>query len=247
VGDHAVTLLRDATVRDALIREADTSITSEIAEASGLPAASLRPLVGPVVPQVVDDPAFVPAWRAAAERMTRQITATRRRTVALSVRDLDAVTRAAVGTLPPELDAGLRAADDVDVVSFRRSPATIDRTEQLEHGFDLGRPLLVAAGVLALLALLVSPGRRGTLIAIGVGCVVAGLGVVAIELAGRALVLGGVANAGDRDVTAAVWDELLGGLRTQAVVVGAAGIAVAGIAAALRPQRPAGPPHRTPR
>jgi hypothetical protein len=241
VGDHAVALLHDATVRDALVREAVSSITSEVSEASGVPAAAIRPEVEPIVPRVVDDAAFVPAWRAAAERTTRQITGTRHRRVALSVRDLDAVVTDAVGPLPAVLAAGLRAAGDVDVVSFRRGATTIDRTRQLERAFDLGRPCLVAAAVLALLALLVSPRRRSTLLLVGVGCVVAGLGVVAVELAGRALVLGGVEDRADRDVTAAVWDELLGGLRTQAVVVGAVGIALAGIAAAVRPQRPAGP------
>jgi hypothetical protein len=244
VGAHAEALLRRPVVRDALVSDATDGVTYAVADASGAPASAVRPLVAPLVPRVVDSPAFRPAWRAAARRAFRDLRDGDRRRIAFRITDLAAVTTAATGPLPAQIAAGLQAAGDVDLASFRRSATDARRTERADELTALGRPALAAAIVLVLLALVVSSRRRSTLVAVGIGAVLAGVAVVLVELVGRSALLSGVADASDRRVTAAVWDELLGGLRTEAVVLAAVGVAVAGIAAALRPQAP---PVRGPR
>lgn len=244
VGAHAEALLEEPVVRDVLIADATDSITDAIADASGAPDAAVRPRVSPLVPRVVDAPAFRPAWRAAARRALRDLRDADRRRIAFRITDLAAVTTAATGPLPPEIGAGLQAAGDVDLASFRRSKADAERTARADELSALGRPALGAAALLVVLALLLSSRRRSTLVGVGVGAVVAGVAVVIVELVARSALLSGVSATSDRRVTAAVWDELLGGLRTEAVVLAAVGVAVAGIAAALRPQAP---PVRGPR
>lgn len=238
VGAHAEALLREPVVRNALVADATDAVVDAVADGSGAPDAAVRPLVSPLVPRVVDSSAFRPAWRAAARRAMRDLLDARRRRIALRVTDLAAVTTAATGPLPAEIAAGLQAAGDVDVASFRRSRSDAQRTERADEFSALGRPALLLAAVLVLVALLLSSRRRSTLVAVGIGAVVAGIGVIVVELAGRSLLLSGVVDGSDRRVTAAVWDELLGGLRTEAVVLAAVGVAVAGVAAALRPQAP---------
>jgi hypothetical protein len=244
IGAHAEALLGQPVVRNALITDATASVTDAVADASGAPDATVRPLVSPLVPRVVDAPAFRPAWRAAAGRAVRDLRDGDRRRIAFRITDLAAVTTAATGPLPPEIGAGLQAAGDVDLAGFTRSRADAERTAQADELGALGRPTLGAAVLLVVLALVLSSRRRSTLVTVGVGAVLAGVAVVVVELVGRSALLSGVSDPSDRRVTAAVWDELLGGLRTEAVVLAAVGVAVAGIAAALRPQAP---PVRGPR
>jgi hypothetical protein len=244
IGAHAEALLAEPVVRTALIADATDSVTGAVADASGAPDAAVRPAVSPLVPRVVDAPAFRPAWRAAARRAVRDLRDPDRRRITFRVTDLAAVTTAATGPLPAVIGAGLQAAGDVDLAGFTRSKADAERTARADELSALGRPALGAAGLLVLLALVLSSRRRSTLVGVGVGAVVAGVAVVVVELVGRSALLSGVSDVSDRRVTAAVWDELLGGLRTEAVVLAAVGVAVAGIAAALRPQAP---PVRGPR
>jgi hypothetical protein len=238
VGAHAEALLGQPVVRDALIAEATSGVTDAVTDASGAPDTAVRPLVSPLVPRVLDAPAFRPAWRAAARRALRDLRDGDRRRITFRITDLAAVTTAATGPLPAEIGAGLQAAGDVDLAAFTRSKADAERAARADELSALGRPALGAAAVLVLLALVLSSRRRSTLVTVGVGAVLAGVAVVVVELVGRSALLSGVSDPSDRRVTAAVWDELLGGLRTEAVVLAAVGVAVAGIAAALRPQTP---------
>jgi hypothetical protein len=244
IGAHAEALLDQPVVRDVLIADATSGVTDAVSAASGAPDTAVRPLVSPLIPRVLDAPAFRPAWRAAARRALRDLRDGDRRRITFRITDLAAVTAAATGPLPAEIGAGLQEAGDVDLAAFTRSKADAERTAQADQLSALGRPALGAAVLLVVLALVLSSRRRSTLVAVGVGAVVTGVAVVVVELVGRSALLSGVSDPSDRRVTAAVWDELLGGLRTEAVVLAAVGVAVAGIAAALRPQTP---PVRGPR
>lgn len=240
--DHAERLAREPVVQAALADAATDAIAEAVEEISPAAVPLVRREVAPRAERVVASGTFRRAWRGTARRGLRRVVDPDRRRVVFDVADVQAITVEATGPLPAPIDALLRRAGTVPVFSFTRSAAAAERTGAVERASALGRPLLVAAGVALLLALLVSTARSSTALRCGVAVAGAGLLVAALELLARSVVVGGAAAGVDRDVAGAVWAELVGGLRTDALLLALAGVVVAVAAAVVRPRRPRGRP-----
>jgi hypothetical protein len=244
--DHAEDVLRRPVVREALADSAVSAITREVRRLAPAAAPTVRAAVAPRAAAVVDSDGFRRAWRETARVGLKRTLDDRRRTIAFTVADVAGITASATGPLPAPVTTVLQRAGDVRIFGFDRSRTAAVRTERAERLSGLGRPFLLAATASLFLALLVSPARGPTALRCGLGVLGASLLVLAVELAARTFALSGLSGR-DHDVAAAVWDELLGGLRTDALVLMVAGLAVALVAgvaggrgAGRRPARPVG-------
>ncbi len=244
--EHAEAVLRRAAVRDALSEAAVRAITREVTRVAPAAAPTVRSAVAPRAAAVVGSDGFRRAWRETARIGLKRTLDDRRWTVAFTVTDVAGITTSATGPLPAPVTTVLRRAGDVPIFRFERSRTAAVRTERAERLSGLGRPFLLAATAALFLALLVSPARGPTALRCGLGVLGAAAFLLVAELVGRTITLSGL-SGGDRDVAAAVWDELLGGLRTDALVLAVAGLAVALVAAVAggrgagrRPARPVG-------
>ncbi|WP_210495769.1 hypothetical protein [Patulibacter sp. SYSU D01012] len=235
--DHASAVLREPVVQDAIVDGASDAIAGAIA-AAGLPPDEARAQTEPITRRVVASRAFERTWRSSVRAARAQVLDGDRRRISLTVDDLGVAAARASGDLPAPVVAALRGVGDVRVASFERSRAQARTTADVYALRTLGPVGLGAAAAVALLALLLAADRRRIVVGLGAAALVVGLLLVGIELLARTLALGGAAPGAERDIAAAVWDEVLGGLRTVALVLAAVGVAVAVGAAALRPARP---------
>ncbi|MDO9407087.1 hypothetical protein [Patulibacter sp.] len=240
--DHAAALSTDPVVRDALSDAAVEAVVDAVEDVSPAAGPAARAVVAPRADRVVASAAFRRAFRGTARRGLRQVVDADRRRVTFTVTDVAGLTTETTGALPAELDRLLRSVGPVPIFSFARGHDAAARTARLEQLGAAGLPLLVGAGVLLLLAIAVAPVRRTTVRACGLAVLGSAAVVVAAEQLARALTLGAAGSGQDRDVAAAVWDELLSGLRTEALVLVALGLVVALGATVLGRPRAAGRP-----
>lgn len=240
--EHAASLSEEPVVRDALADAAVEAVVDAVEEVSPAAGPFARGVVAPRADRVVASAAFRRAFRGTARRGLRQVVDVDRRRVTFTVTDVAGLTTETTGTLPADLDRLLRSAGPVPIVSFERSRDAAARTGRAADLGAVGVPLLAGACALLLLAVLVAPVRRRAVRAGGLAALGAGLVVVATEQLARALALGAAGGGQDRDVAAAVWDELLSGLRTEALVLAAAGLLVALVASVVGRPRAAGRP-----
>lgn len=243
--DHAGTLVEQPVVRAALADAAVDAVVAAV-EDDVSPAAGpvARRLIAPRASRVVASAAFRRAFRSTARRGLRSVVDEDRRRVTFTVTDVAGIATEATGALPAQLGTLLRSAGAVPIFSFERSRTTAVRTARVERLSGAGQPLLLAATLALVLALAVSPARGPTATRCGLAVLAAAVVVLAGELIARSVTLGGAAEGQDRDVAAAVWDELLGGLRTEALLLAGAGLVVA-LAARLasRPRTPSRPAY----
>lgn len=240
--DHAAELLDDPAVRSLLVDSSTGAVVDAVEDVQAGAGPLARRIVAPRAARVVASPEFARAWRATARRGLRRTLDEDRREVAFTVADVAGVTTAATGPLPAALDAPLRRAGSVPVLTFERSRTAAARTARVARMSGLGLPFLLAAAVLLLAAPAVSPARRRSALHCGLAALGAGAVVAVATLVARATVIGGAAAGRDRDVAAAVWDALAGGLRTEALLLAAAGLVVVVVVALVGARRPPGRP-----
>lgn len=224
--DHATAVLSRGDVR----RQLEAEITDAIVARSPGALAGARPRIRSIAAAVVASPAFRRTWRTLVRRAQTQVLDPRRQRITITVDDLGALIARALGQVPTDLAPLLRDAGQVELVSWDRGAdgaRLADRAEQLGR---LGLALLVLALASFAAALVLAQRRGRTAVAVGVAAAAASVAVLVAERVGRAAALDRTAPGSDRQIAATVWDELLGGLRTTAVAVLIAGIALALVA-----------------
>ena len=107
----------------------------------------------------------------------------------------------------------------------------------IEGAHTVGVVLLVAGGLVFLLAIVEAGDRRRAVRYVGIAILVDGLLLVVGYTLIRPLVLQHFAAGNDRDAAAAVWDAFLSGLRSDAVWLAIAGAVVAALMWAARARR----------
>lgn len=240
--DHAERLAREPVVRTALADAATDAIADAVDGISPAAVPLVRREVAPRAARVVASATFRRAWRGTARRGLRRVIDEDRRRVVFDVTDVAGITTEATGPLPAPIDGLLRRVGTVPVFAFDRSAGAAERIAAAQRASALGRPLLLAGGLALLLALLVSAARAATASHCGLAVAGAGLAVAASEIVSRSVVLGAAPAGDDRDVGAAVWDELVGGLRSDGLLLALAGLVVVVAAAVARPRRAHGRP-----
>lgn len=244
---HATKVLENDDVRGALADEATTRITNRVAGDSGLSHRAVRTVVAPRLEHLVASERFASAWNEAVRVAATRLLDPDVPYVAVTIDDVAGLTSAAGRPLPAAIDRPLRRAGPIAIVHVDRTPEQQRGLETLEWANDLSLPLLIFGVLALLLALAVSRNRRRTLMAIGAALFFVSLVLIGIQAAAHAAVLD-VAHPGrSRDVTAVVWDQLMGSFRTQNLIgLGLGILLVAGALATGRRHHESRTPH-TPR
>lgn len=237
LASHATTVLEDPEVRDALADEATTRIANRVAGDSGLTHRAARAAVEPRIERLVASERFAAAWNEAVRVAATRLLDPSVPYVAVTIDDLAGLSAAAGRPFPAAIEQSLRRAGPVAILHVDRTPEQQRGLETLDWANGLSLPLLIFGVLALLLALAVSRDRRRTLIAIGTTLLLISLVLIGIQAAVHAAVLDAADPGRPRDVTAVVWDQLMGSFRTQNLI--GLGLGVLLIAGALlaRPRR----------
>lgn len=233
LASHATAVLANPEARDALADEATTRITNRAAGDSGLTHRAIRAAVAPRVERLVADERFAAAWNEAVRVAATRLLDPSVPYVAVTVDDLAGLTAAAGRPFPAAIERSLRRAGPVAIIHVDRTPEQQRGLETLDWLNGLSVPLLIVGVVALLLALAASRDRRRTVIAIGVALIVVASILIGAQALVHAAVLDGADPGRARDVTGVVWNELMGGFRTQNLIgLGLGALLIAGALAA---------------
>jgi hypothetical protein len=253
---HATTVLAHPDVQSALTTEATVRIAGRATTDSGLGRKAIRAAVRPRVERLVASERFAAIWRDGVRTAATRLLDPDVPYVAITIDDVGGLTAAVTRPFPPTIARALKQAGPIAIVDVDRTPEQQRALETVEWLNGLALPLLFVGAAALLLALAVSRNRRRTTIAIGAAFVVLALLLLGLQVAVHAAVLDLAQPGTARDVTSVVWDELMGGFRTQNVITLVVGVLlIVGAAASgrgsssragrARPSRPAEP--RAPR
>jgi hypothetical protein len=214
--DRAAGLLDAGGVQSLIVQ----TVTARLDAVAG-DQTSLRAEIQDAVQQVVSSAEVETEVRAAAATLHGELVSGTADQLTLTLPDIGSAIASSVeseniGTITV-LDVQIPPADAKDVHDV--VTAGKDSTE-----------LLIGTVVLILLALTISPGRRGTLVGLGLGAVISGLVAVAIYLGGRGVVVNEFSSDDARTAAHAVWNAYLSGLEIWGFVLSGVG-AVTAVAA----------------
>src|SRR5689334_1185938 len=208
--NRATAALRDDSVRGLIAARITDDVV--LRHQSNLLAA--RPIIQSVTADIVGNRAFTGLFRRGVRDIHRAVFARDRNTVTLTLADVGTVIAAALEQLRPSLARQVQASSRVEL--FQRELTGAESTAA-----DIARDLRVLALVLPLLtvvfagcAIAISPGRRRTIVHLGIGFACAGV-LLAVVLGVLRSAL--VHHFSDPEAAAAaggVWDAFLGDLRT---------------------------------
>ncbi len=231
--DRVVATLDDDAVRTVVSRE----IVAGVIERGSADLATARPLLETAVSVAVRAPQFERVLHLAARSANRVLLEGEDRGFVLDLADATSLVRPALESVAPPLARLIPNNISPRLLELRREDSVASAVRLAGRTRLLGI-LLPALGLLALAASVwLAPNRRAAIVrgAIAVGAACA-LVVVALRL-GRSELLAAV-HGNDlisaeeaRAAAAGVWDTFAGGLRTIALVTGAAAFAVAGAGA----------------
>jgi hypothetical protein len=216
-------------------------VTDEVILRHQADLISARPIISSAVAGVVGSGAFGSLFRRAVLDAHRAVLSRDQNTFALTLADVGIVAGTALEKLRPSLVADVRASGAISLLE-RHIAATGDLARTAQRLKALAYVLAALTLAAAAAALALSPDRRRTLTALGVGAAVAGVTIVVVLAAVRAVAVGKVSGADEREAAGAVWDAYLSDLRTWGWVVAISGAVVAAAAASLiRPVAVEGP------
>jgi hypothetical protein len=225
--DRATATLRDAAVQADLADH----VADAIVHSGNGDLITLRPIVRSVTGNIVASDAFAALFRRAVLNVHRAVIEHSGNTIGLTVPDAGVLVAAALERFAPAAAQKIGAARPSEVISVRPGTAVLGVARAMKRALSLAWILLVLAVVAAVGAVWLSRDRRRSIRRLGVGLVAAGL-VIAVLVTAGGVVAAHAAAPGRSDVARALWVAFLGGLRTQALCVAAAGALSAAAASA---------------
>jgi hypothetical protein len=154
---------------------------------------------------------------------------------------VDALRRVAPGLaaqIPPSTTRQVIRISGGDFGQATRAARAVERAHAE------GVLLLIAGGVVFLLAIAQAAERRRAVRYVGIAILVDGAALVAAYSIIRPVVLSRFAVGDDRSAAGAVWNAFLSGLRSDAVILAVVGAVVAAVMFAVRPRRREPAPRR---
>ncbi len=162
----------------------------------------------------------------------------------LIVNALHRVAPGLAAQIPPALTRQVIQISGGDFSQATRAARAVERAH------TEGILLLIAGGVIFLIAIAQAGERRRATGYVGIAILVDGAVLVAAYSIIRPVVLSRFAVGQDRSAAGAVWNAFLSGLRSDALILAVAGAVVAAVMIAIRPRRrgapAAGGPARRP-
>jgi hypothetical protein len=227
--NRATAALRDTSVR-TLVAE---KITDGVVLKNEPDLLAARPVIESVASSVVGSNAFTGLFRSAVRDVHRAVFQRDQHTVTLTVADVGTVLAAALQVVKPSLADQVGTTDRVSIVTRDIGDVSASAVRVADTVRVLA--FLLAALYLALAgaAVAISPDRRRTVVALGIGAATAGIVLAVAYGVVRSIAVDHVEGAENRAAAGAVWDAFLGDLRTLAWIVAGSGAVVAATAASL--------------
>ena len=220
--DRAVTVAHTPAVESLIV---DTVTNRVLADVGDLPG--LQPLVHDAVRAAVSNAQITEVIRAAAGSLQRQLVSGHANTLTLTLPGVGSSIASIVRPQSPQLAAVVTGIGTVTVVDVPISPTAARVVNGVATaGRDFGF-LLVFTIAMIVLALVVSPDRGRTLMALGLAAFASGAVAVAIYLIGRGIVVDQFSSPDARTAAQAAWGVYLGGLETSGFVLAGIGAVVA--------------------
>lgn len=233
---RASSLLDDPSIRSLIAQR----VEAQAIQSARVPQQYV-PLVNKAVNRAVRTPAFRRLFDTAIADLHRSVFVADSNTITLRlahtgklvVDELRHVSPTLAAQVPPSLTHQVIHISGGDFGQATQAARAIERAH------TEGVLLLVAAGVVFLLAIAQAAERRRAARYVGIAILIDGAVLVAAYSIIRPVVLTRFAVGQDRSAAGAVWNAFLSGLRSDAVILAAAGAVVAAVMFAIRPrQRP---------
>jgi hypothetical protein len=226
---RATSLLNNPSIR-ALIEQ---RVKEQAIQSVRVPRP-LAPLVAKAVDAAVRTPEFHRIFNAAVADLHASVFEADSDTITLRLTHVGKVVTDAIHQVSPEVAAVIPASLSRETIRISGGDfAQATRAARaVERAHTEGTLLLVAAGVVFLLAILLAAERRRAARYVGIALLVDGVVLVAAYTIIRPVVLSRFAVGQDRSAAGAVWNAFLSGLRSDAVILAIAG-AVAAVVFAI--------------
>jgi hypothetical protein len=242
---RATSLLNDPSIR-ALIAQ---RVEEQAIQSARVPKQYV-PLVNRAVNRAIRTQAFHRVFDAAIADLHTSVFVSGSDTVTLRLAHVGKLVVDSIRRISPTLAAQIPASLTHEVIHISGgdfSQAT-RAARAIERAHTEGVLLLIAGGVVFLLAIAQAAERRRAVRHVGIAILCDGVVLVAAYSIIRPVVLSRFAVGQDRSAAGAVWDAFLSGLRSDAVILAVAGAVVAAVMFAIRPRHrssaPGGGPAR---
>jgi hypothetical protein len=221
---RATALLNDPSIRSLIEQR-----VQEQAIASAHVPDEFAPLVTKAVDVAVRTTAFQRAFNAAIADLHTSVFDSDSDTVTLRLANVGALIVDAVKRVSPSLAAQIPPSLSREVINISSGDfgQATRAARAIERAHTEGILLLIAAGVVFLIAIVQAGERRRAAAYVGIAILVDGILLVAGYTVIRPVVLSRFAVGQDRSAAGAVWDAFLSGLRSDAVILGIAGAVAA--------------------
>jgi hypothetical protein len=220
--NRAVSVLHAGDVQSLIVQTVTDRIDAHAGDDS-----SLRPVIQGAVLQAVSSPEVSREFRVAAESLHGELVSGTADELTLTLPDIGSAIASSVGSDNPELAEELRGIGTITVLDVRIPPSGAKVVHDLVSAGKDSSKLLIATVLLVLLALIISPSRRRTLVGLGLGTAVSGMVVVAVYLAGRGIVVNEFSTQDARTAAHAFWTSYVGGLEIWGFVLAGVGAVLA--------------------
>lgn len=221
---RAGSLLHDPSIRSLLEQR-----VQEQAIASAHVPDQFAPLVTRAVDVAVRTKAFQRAFNAAVDDLHTSVFVSDSDTVTLRLANVGALIVDAVRRVSPSLAAQIPPSLSREVINISSGDfgQATRAARAIEGAHTVGILLLIAAGVIFLIAIVQAGERRRAAAYVGIAILVAGVLLVAGYTIVRPVVLSRFAVGDDRSAAGAVWNAFLSDLRSDAVILAAVGAVAA--------------------
>jgi len=194
---------------------------------------ALRPILVVVTRGIVTSAPFRALLKPAVRKAHQAMLSSTAENILLAVPDagvlineaLKSVGPQAAGRVPARLQPVLRLESAAP--AFRAAGRVLGRADTLRA---FGRAALVGAVILLIVAIVISPTRRSTMLSTGVGVATVGVVLALIVPAGRLLAAAAIPDRGAAGAVDGLWLAFFGPLRVAGIVVAVIGVAVALVA-----------------
>jgi hypothetical protein len=236
---RAASLLDNASIRSLI----EQRLEQQAIQSAKVPQQYV-PLVTRAVDIAVRTPAFRRVFDAAISDLHKSVFVSDSDTITLRLAHASKLVVDALRRIAPGLAAQIPASATRQVIRISSGDfGQATRTARaIERAHSEGVLLLIAGGVVFLLAIAQAGERRRAARYVGIAILVDGAVLVAAYSIIRPVVLSRFAVGNDRSAAGAVWNAFLSGLRSDAVILAVAGAVVAAVMFALRPRRGAREP-----
>lgn len=237
---RATTVLDNPSVRSLIAAR----VAAQAIRSDGVSAA-FAPAVTRAVDVAIGTAAFRRIFTAAVADLHRSVFVGGSDTVTLRLAHVGKLVLDALRRTAPALAARVPASVSRQVT--RISGGDLGQATRVARGVErahtIGVLLLIVAGLVFLLAIAQASERRRAAGQVGLALLVDGVVLVAAYALARLLVLDRFAAGDDRSAAGAVWNAFLSGLRSDAVLLAAAGAVVAAVMVAVSGFRRSGGAH----